>query len=410
MIMFKYLSARLKLLKTPLIASLVLLSVVCLLFGVVLQFRDNIDEKNNQKIKVGICGNVDNKLLKFGIEFLENADEAKEYLDIVILDSEKAAYTAVEDGTVSGCVIFSEEFLSSVTKGKNTPLTYITKKSTVDISAGVVNEILETVSVMVVDVQSAAFTSEEYLKSFDGYKEKKLWSKINTFLINKVLNRDKTVEVVLTGDNAITLEGYYFSSVMVLSLLFCGLIFSPYIVGNKRSLYKLLDSKDCGAVKQVLAENLSYVLSQIVLFVFLSVVFYFVVDNMTLGVREIESLGFRGFVTFFAKAFPALVIISVMQNFLCGMCNDIVSGISLLFSVSMGVAYLSGCFYPSSFFPQGLVHIMNKLPVGSAFMYIQNIMIGKSTVEELLYIILLTVAMLLCQILVRIAVMKAGER
>ena len=44
----------------------------------------------------------------------------------------------------------------------------------------------------------------------------------------------------------------------------------------------MLDSKDCGAVKQVLAENLSYILSQIVLFVFLSAVFYFVVDKWNL--------------------------------------------------------------------------------------------------------------------------------
>ena len=411
MISVRYFYERLKLLIKPFVYTLLFVAIICVLCipAFFSASHDTSEADPSEKINVGIVGDTENKLLKFGVEFLENVDEAKNYIKVVLINSENEAEKMVENGDVVGCVIFSEQFLKSVTSGGNLPLKYITKKSTVDLASGVVNEILETVSVMVVDIQTSAFTADAYLDSVPDFSEKKIWSKINNFLLDKVLTRESTVEIVNVSEKGISVEGYYFSSVVVIIVLLFGIVFAPYLIQKNMSLQRLLNLQGCNCVKQFICECVPYILAVLSLCTLCLIGTEIIVSENVTFVEELRSFKITDYLMLLIKITPAIVSLCLMQLFVYSICKNYVSGILLQFVVSIGLCYVSGCFYPSSFFPKALVTAVNKLPLGNSFVYIQNAVVGKDNSIQLLMCVLWCAALFFAAVAVRKVKIRSGE-
>ncbi len=411
MISVRYFYKRIKLLIKPFFCTLVLVAIICAVciptfFSA---SHDTSEADPSEKINVGIVGDTENKLLKFGIEFLENADEAKNYINVVLIDDENKAAKMVENGDVVGCVFFSEQFLKSVTSGKNPPLKYITKKSTVDLASGVVNEVLETVSVMVVDIQTSAFTADAYLDSVPDFSEKKIWSKINNFLLDKVLTRESTVGIVNVSEKGISVEGYYFSSVVVIIVVLFGIFFAPYLIQKNMSLQRLLNLQGCNFVKQFVCESVSYILAVLLLCIVCFVGTGVILSGNDTFIEEISSFKIADYLVLLIKITPAIVSLCLMQLFVYSVCKNYISGVLLQFVVSIGLCYVSGCFYPSSFFPKAMVTSVNKLPLGNSFVYVQNALIGKDNANELVLCVLWCAILFFAAAAVRKVKIRSGE-
>ena len=242
----------------------VLILVALLFFLLSSFFSGNVKENSEverEKIKLGVVGNSENRLINFGVDFLKNADQSKDYLDVQLFDSKEKAVELVESGELAACIVVSDDFIDNIRHGENLSLDFVTKKGTVDLSSSIINDVVITVSRMVVDVQSIAFTSEEYLENVAGLEDKKLMNKINFYLLERVLSRNELVRNVEVSKNGVSLGGYYFCSLIILAVVFLGIVNAPLLSKNNTDFHRLLSVGGCGEIYQIVLESTSYILS-----------------------------------------------------------------------------------------------------------------------------------------------------
>lgn len=71
------------------------------------------------------------------------------------------------------------------------------------------------------------------------------------------------------------------------------------------------------------------------------------------------------------------VLFAALQFFLFEAAEGIVNGILLQLICGIGMGYLSGCFYPSAFFPEKMRALGDFLPSGAAARFVQAGVIGR---------------------------------
>ena len=107
---------------------------------------------------------------------------------------------------------------------------------------------------------------------------------------------------------------------------------------------------------------------------------------------EWQEAPIAGIFSFFLKLLPAVAVLAAMQFFLYELISDMISGILLQFVAGVGIAYLSGCFYPVSYFPEKMQALAGILPGGIALEYAQKCLQGIFPVGaalELLFFLIL---------------------
>ena len=71
-------------------------------------------------------------------------------------------------------------------------------------------------------------------------------------------------------------------------------------------------------------------------------------------------------------------VVGALQYFLSQLVHSLASGVLLSFCCVAALGYLSGCFYPLSFFPPSIQKISAWTPAGLLMEYLQRILTGDS--------------------------------
>lgn len=82
------------------------------------------------------------------------------------------------------------------------------------------------------------------------------------------------------------------------------------------------------------------------------------------------------------KMLPAAAVLSGFQFFLYELISDMISGILLQFLAGISLAYLSGCIFPVSFFPESIQRLVYLLPSGAVIRYGTKCMQGSFPAAE----------------------------
>ena len=83
-------------------------------------------------------------------------------------------------------------------------------------------------------------------------------------------------------------------------------------------------------------------------------------------VPEFKNLTAYGYFDMFVKMIPGILAICSLQFLVYEFCSDVITASLLQFVASMGLAYISGCMYPISFFPESMQRIAVYTPFGAA--------------------------------------------
>jgi len=76
-------------------------------------------------------------------------------------------------------------------------------------------------------------------------------------------------------------------------------------------------------------------------------------------------------------------MLTLMHTIFYEMVSGTVNAIVLQFIVAAVLAYISGCFYPNTFFPETIQSFAAILPSGVGFSYIRKSMTGMSVISDL---------------------------
>lgn len=355
----------------PIILLVTVITAIAMIAGVYYILSDTVGTEDNQKIKVGIVGNIDDTSLGSGIDMVKNIDSSRFSIELCRM-SRQEAHRALMNDEIHGYMDIPDNFIEGIMHGENHPASYVVKKGALNFGSVITGEIATSVSDWVIKSQSSIYSmhdiAEEYsLTTGIGKKNRAL----NYKYIKTVTNRDKIYDIETVGvyDN-LGLKAYYLCSLIMLMLMFWGISCFGIFAKKDNSFSKLLTSRGVNPFCQIISELLSFFVVTMITVVLFAVIFYVVLINYDIGITEISASGITDFIAFIVKISVLVFMVCSMHVFIYEAVPNQVGAILLQFIVTIGLGYLSGLFYPNYFFPDSIQKLASYLPAGVGFSYL----------------------------------------
>ena len=368
---FRYLTAQLKRTAKGSIAVLLLCAIltVCLMCVTRAATDEAAKKKAAFDLEIGIVGDMENTFLKMGVYALQNLDASSVYVKFTTMD-ESTAMERLEKREIIGYVFVPESFVEDVMSYKNTPVTFVTLANPTSLAPKLVNRMVEIVSTYITECQCGVYGNEEYARELGTYVDYSKLDTLNIEYITFLITRDSAFDInVISSPDELSDTAYYVCAIGTLMIMLIGITASPVFAARKMSLPRLLRSGGLGSGAQIAAEYISFTL-----------LLFFCTFMMTAGLGtyiiaaeiNVEGLALAGMndvLGFAFKLFPVCMTVAAMQMLLFELTDSLLNAVILQFVCAVSLGYISGCFYPSYFFPESVQALAAVLPVGSAMNY-----------------------------------------
>ena len=385
----------LKALPAVVATALVILCCVLLLFVLVRRADDSRDE--NEPLKIGVVGDIDDKYFSVGLSAMKHLDSSRFAVELLEL-SEDEAIRLVNEGEISGYAVIPEGFVASVMTGENKQITLVTTNASEDIMTRLVKEFMEEISGYLCETQNSIYGLQQYL--IDTGRQDLITGSINdinVFYVNLVMKRDDLFNPVRieNGGEAVSSNAGYICGLMIFLVMMFGIAYSPVYTRRDTSLNSVLRLKSVGIPFQILAEYLSYLCMMLICL--LPIIAGAVYGIYRAGVDVPEwRMGFIADYKYFILGFiPIIAMFAAVQYMLFLSADNYIAGISLQFMFAIVFAYLGGCLYPLSFFPEIVRKTAEWQPAGLAYKYLADILLVNNTDRHLVMMLVYLLAFLI---------------
>ena len=359
----------------PSILFIVMLTFIAVGLTMAVALKGNSDEEKTTKVKVGIVGSAEDNVIGLAIEALKNMDSTRFSVDFIEM-SESNAQKALKTRDISGYVDIPDNFVKDVYYGRETNATYVTLNGPSSLGPVLVNEITDVVKVILGEAQKA---TNGVLSIADEYNIKNEWDRIEELdleYVKLLISRSELYEVSDTGTaNAISLSGYYLCSAIMLMLLLWGIACNSIFTKKNLAVSRVLSVRGVKALSQTLSQYACFFIFTFMTCIIFAVMFGIVVSNVTLGIKEVVDTTVLSAVIYIFKIIPVIMAITAMQFFIYEAVDGIVDMVVIQFVVALGLGYISGCFYPNFFFPQGVQDFAAYSPSGLGLSYMRKTML-----------------------------------
>lgn len=377
-------------------AAINLLVFLCVGVLMVLFIRDGLLAQDGQKYRIGLVGDMSNSYLGFGVTALQSLDDSRFMIDLVTMTDEEAR-KAFEKGELYAIVQIPEGMMESIESGANDkPITYIAAEGQKGIGAVVMGQIVDVASTLVTRSQSAIFGMQSIM--LEHGMQEVFWeatNSLNLLLIELVVNRSGFYDVEVLGiANGLSIEGYYFCSVLLFLLLLSGINNSSLFTHKRTDLPRFMKSRGVGATGQVIGEYLAYLCLMLLCLVVMFIPLCLCLERGVFTIPEWEGMGARPLMEFLVVLLPVTAMFAALQFLLYELMAGVVSGILLQFICGIGMGYLSGFFYPAAFFPEIMQRLGSIMPTGAALRYV-NGSVAKEELGAAGFLVLLYLAVFL---------------
>ncbi len=385
-----YLLAQMKRVKKALPAVLImtLLLTGCIaLISKVMLIADSSSEKK-QKVQIGLVGDISGSYLGFGISALQHLDSSRFAIEFIEMEEEEAR-DRLNHGTLSAFVIVPEGFVEAAVRGENMPLTYVSTSGSLRLGSMIMNELVNTISSLLTESQNAIYGMQNYLVN-NGMSDIYWQATDELYLrfLDFILGRTSVYELeIMCLSGNLSMIGYYLCGFTVLFLLLWGIAGSPLYIKKDHALPALLSSKGQNTLSQMAGEFVAYFVLMATSFLLVIVLVAVAMGLTGFTLPEWEREGIGILFGFYVKMLPVAAVICAMQLLLFELTSDMVSGILLQFLCALSLGYLSGCFYPISFFPESIQMVQPLLPTGVAVNYGGNLLMEESTAIEMVLLL-----------------------
>lgn len=335
----------------------------------------------SKKYRIAVVGDTTDSYLGFGISALSVLDDSRFMLEFPSMTEEEAR-RELAAGKITAYAKVPDGLVDSIVEGTNDkPVVFVAATGQKVITGFLVEDLTEVASSLIVRSQSAIYGMQRILWD-NGMGE--LWweatESLNLRLLDMVLNRTKLCDLEFQGmANGLSTEGYYFCSMLIFFLLLAGINSSPLFAKKSRELMKLMASRGVSIYEQTAGEYLAYLFLNLCCLLGVFFVLGAVLKSGVIQLPEWKKMGVEALAGFYVRMIPAVAALTAMQFLLYELVTGVVNGILLQFICCISMAYLSGCFYPASMFPDVLRRIGEGLPTGLALRYADGGLMGDST-------------------------------
>ena len=355
--------------------SLLLFSTVLLFAGGV--FSSEKEDITKKRVLVGIAGETDDPILSLAIDLLSMVDSSSLSIEFKVMEEDEAR-AGMRSGELQAYVLVPEGFVESLNYYTNdAPMTFVSTDGAVGVGTLLVNEIAESVSGLVLETENAVYGMQTYAKEhfgdvYTGAEIGELGYRLVETYGLMILAREDLFEITeMPNERNLSFTTYYLIAAILIFLLFWGITLSPLYAERDPALSRLLAAGRLSVFSQVAAEYLSYALTMLVMTLLLIPAAGGLLFFGGISIPEFEQMSAGGNVflsclQLIPSVIPAVFLIASLQFFLYELANGMIPGILLQAFTGLIGGYLSGCFYPVSYFPEFLKTAGDLLPVGTA--------------------------------------------
>jgi ABC-2 type transport system permease protein len=350
--MYKYFKLQLK--RTIRHLPGALLAIILLLGGVLaaLQYTLGQDatKAENQKVPVAICGDIDDVFFQMGLAMVQNLGNTRYMLELRTMTVEEA-YNALAAGQIAAYAVIPDGFMDHAMAGELLPIKMITTYGATGLVSIFKEELTEVIGELLANSEKGVFSLEEAM--YDQGFGRQIGNRLDALSIKyldhiAIRNQVYRLEVLGIADQ-LGLREYLICGLGVLFLLLACLPFGPLQIGKDPALYRLLRAKGCRAFGQTAAEFSA---------------FFLAVALMAAVMLPIFGLGDRRHIIL--NILPVVLMVSAYSFLLFQLASDLMTGIVMQFLLTLGMCFVCGCIYPTSFFPAGVQQTAAWLPAGLA--------------------------------------------
>lgn len=387
-----------KLFPAAMAAAAILVCCLGLLAAVLLQV--NAGQEKKQMVEIGLVGSTEGSYMGFGIQALQSLDSSRFAIAFPEMESEEAAEKALGQGRLSAYVLIPDGFVDALVWGSNTQVTYVTSAGAAGIGSMVMNELVEVISDLITESQNAIYGVQRVMREQGGQDISESADRLYLRFLDLILGRELIYDLEFTGvSGGLSVLEYYFCGTTLLFLLFWGIGVMPFLTRRDTAMSRMLCVRGLRAGKQVLAEYLAYALLQAGSFYGVAVLLGAVAGLVDLA--AVEEMIMAGGPVMLLGILPVVMLFAAMQLCICEWIPDPVAGIPVQFLVIVCLGYLSGCFYPITFFPDRVQQLAPFLPTGAAMGYCGKLLMGRPVLVELSVMGVYGVGFLLASVLRR---------
>ncbi len=303
------------------------------------------------KSSISVYVSRDDKFFALAINAFENSGKIKDLYKIEKENNEESVRDAVESGRSTAGIIFDEDFVSDIIRGrKDIPIdVYISNKDLVLKNA--VMKFADCYKSILENVQAGIFSAEKVYSEQTGQKLSSEYNRnINIEYIDFVFSKHKYFDFADDGGNGII--KYYISMLFPLFLLLLSIMAGAVLYSYKKSFYVCAE---CDPTIVAFVHN-------IVLFILTALITAFLI-------LIVYIIGFDIYINIIPLIF-AVFSLSVISNTVFFISNGNINGGLVLFFAALFFSFLGGAIIPPTFFPEWIKEIYTYSPIyviGSQF-------------------------------------------
>lgn len=365
----------------PEILFITLVTLLCIAVAAGVLLKNTLNSSEQKKFTIGIVENDKDPYLQAMIKLVEQMDTVRFAIETREMDTE-TAQEALKSGEISGYVDIPKNFMRSVLNGYNNyPISCVVNSASAGINVTLMEEFARLASNMFTEIQRGVYSVCEV--AYDTERDEDIdeqVEKINMIYANHVLNRsDLFKRRIVNADEKISYVGYYACSGLLFFMLMWGISSCRFFCGRNAMLEKLLRVHGMNSGNQLLCEYAAYfiVTAATVLGCWGLLAIFARIAGIAETERALLGIGFA------IKLIPVLLMLSMMQFTLYEVMSGTVGAVLAQFLAAVGFGYISGCFYPNTFFPELIRNTAEILPVGAAFAYMRGLACGEIAWREL---------------------------
>ena len=357
------------------LAVTLLLAVLTALSALLVAGLHAGDEAAAEPVRIGLVGDLEENMLAEGLQMIESMDSSRFSIRFEPMDETEAA-AALRRGRIDGYAVIPAGFAEAMMLGEHRPIRYVSASGGADLGAQLMRELAETISRLVLETENAVYGAQDYVA--DNMPEVNPYWAGDMLVFRyalRLMDRERLYDLeTVDPDGALSLPGYYLCGLSLLFLMLWAISCAPLFAGRSRELGRLLQADGLGAAGQVLAEFLSYLLLMLCGLLAAGVLAGLLLGRFGLRIPELEG----GLPRFVLGALPTALMLCALQFLLFELAGGTVGGVLLQFLSAVLQGYLTGCFYPTSMFPEGLRRFGAALPAGAGMARLQALLLHSS--------------------------------
>ena len=354
----------------PIIISLTLVLAVVLGFFLASSISNSTEAEDRQIMKVGLAGDLDDSYVDLAVSAIHEFDVTRYSAEFIVM-SEDEAKAKMRSGEISAYLFMPEGFMEKARHGDVGEIKYITANGAVSLGTQLASELIKAVSEMVLDAQKATYGYQD-VAEYAGLTKAEARSSgalAVARIVNSIVNRGELYDIKEVGfsGSRTEAESIVFGILTVFISLW-GICCCAVASKKDLPLYRSLRARGVCAAAQTVGEWSAY-------FVFMAVTLFLLGAVVTAALRISGTWNPESFpvARFAAMLILPMLTVSSMQFFIYEITSGIVDGVIAQFLCGVGLGYLTGCLYPSGFFPESVQRASAYLPTGAVRDYLAGL-------------------------------------